>query len=92
MESSERVSGHWRLYFRFRVLVSGNEFLCACARASVGMYSENSLWKPIVSFYHRGLGDQTQVIMLGIKCLYLLNHLTGLFFPSTSIIFSLFSL
>lgn len=29
------------------------------------------------NFYHVSLGDQTQVIRLGCKCLYPLSHLTG---------------
>lgn len=39
--------------------------------------SENNLRELVLS-YDMGLGDKTQVIKLGNRCLYLLHHLDGL--------------
>ena len=37
----------------------------------------DSLKEPFLSFHHVGPGDQIQVLDPGVKCLSLLNHLTG---------------
>lgn len=50
---------------------------------------EENLYGSVFSFYHVGLGDQTQVIELGRKCLSPLNRVTGpKSMPYTLILFS----
>jgi hypothetical protein len=36
---------------------------------------EDKLWELVLSFYHVGSRDQTQVIRLGVRCIFLLSHL-----------------
>lgn len=43
------------------------------------MEVRTSYWcEPVLSFHHIDSGDQTQVVKLGCKCLYLLSHLVPL--------------
>jgi hypothetical protein len=37
--------------------------------------SEDNMWELVLSFYHMVSGDQTHIVKLVGKCLYLLNHL-----------------
>lgn len=48
-----------------------------CATAQL-VKSEESSQDSVLSFHHVGLGDQTQVVRFGGKCLYPLEHLTTL--------------
>lgn len=57
----------------------GGWWVCACTYAFVHVRRRSEdLQKLVFFFYHVGSGDQTQVIMLGSKCLYPLILLSGL--------------
>lgn len=49
--------------------------LCVCMDMCVKVRGQ--LWELIISFYYVGSGDQNQVLRLGGRHLYLLNHLAG---------------
>lgn len=53
--------------------------------ASVLLTGTLQLIESIFSFYCMRSQDQTQDVTVGIKCLYLLSHLSGLFFPLYSV-------
>lgn len=69
--------------------------VCACTQQCVCVKVRGKLWKLVLSFYHMNLRDWTHVNKLGLKCLYLLAHLTAyphyppLYLP-TSVDFFLF--
>lgn len=57
-------------------------FLCVHVYGWVGMYAppsggQRTLCESILSLYHVGPNDQTQVMGLSSQCLFSLNHLTG---------------
>lgn len=48
-----------------------------CVRVHLSEGQTNNLWELTLSFCHMGSWDQTQVVSLGGKLLYMLSHLTG---------------
>lgn len=59
-------------------IITGSEVVpgcvCVCAHDNVYMLSSEDNWPEIVlSIYHVGYGDETQVIMFGGRNLYLLE-------------------
>lgn len=58
--------------------VYGRVYVCVWPTAIVHMWkSKDNLGKLIFSFYYVCPGDQTQVVELGSKFLYMLSHLIG---------------
>lgn len=57
--------------FRFQIIFYSFCVMCICVEV------RGHLWKLILTFHHVDPGDQTQVVRLSSKCLYLLSHLTG---------------
>ena len=58
--------------------------MCVCMYVHMSVHamtwmwsSEDSFWELVLTFHHVGLGDQTQAVRLGGKCLYPLTHLEG---------------
>lgn len=58
------------------ILKKGLHLYCVGPTMALMWKSEKNLWV-LDLFYHLGSKDQTQVISLGGKCVYLLSHLTG---------------
>jgi hypothetical protein len=49
--------------------------MLACHSLHVG--SEDNFWEFVLSLYHVGLTDGTQITRFSNKCLYPLSHLVG---------------
>lgn len=53
--------------------------ICACTKAHT-FWSKDNFLELLLSFYHVGSGDQTQVVQFDNKYLYLTSHLAALGF------------
>lgn len=59
-------------------VTSKSVYLCMYTRATASMWrSENNFWELILSFYHVGPGNETQVIRLCGNCFYPKIYLSG---------------
>lgn len=58
---------HTFIYFRVYC-----EPPCMCPES--GMTAEDNTWEWVLSFYHEGPEDHTEVVRLCVKSLYLLSH------------------
>ena len=77
VSKNKTISVKYPVFLKFIITFTFDEYVCGCTHAMTHVWrSEDKL---LLSSYHMGPGDQTQIIRFGSKYLYLLTYLSNSF-------------